>query len=333
MRDEEDWPALLAEATRELRMPLHAVLGWVQLLRSGPLDGERKRTALETIERNARLQAQLLDDLLDLGRVAAGHLQLRVRSVDPGRAVAVAIDRVRPFAAERAVLVERTIDPHLGPAAADPDRLQQIVRVLLLAALRATPDRGVIEVHVERSAENIVVRVGRSPFELSVPSRRLVERLLELHQSHLELNGGAHFALPPARGPADESAPPLAGVRIVAVDDELDARELLRAIFEQHGAEVRTAGSAAEALPLVRSWQPEVLVSDIGMPDENGYALMKQVRALGQEGGGWLRALALTAHASDEDARLARHAGYDRHVSKPVDAAELVKHLLELLAR
>jgi CheY-like chemotaxis protein len=121
-------------------------------------------------------------------------------------------------------------------------------------------------------------------------------------------------------------------VRILAVDDEADAREVLRALLEQHGAEVRTAGSAAEALALVQSWRPDMLVSDIGMPEVDGYELMLRVRALGHEQGGLVRAVALTAYASDEDARMARHAGFDRHLPKPVDAAQLVRHLVELLA-
>src|SRR5206468_6335962 len=126
-----------------------AVLGWVQILRTNEGDPERRRAALETIERNARLQAQLLDDLLDLSRAGAGQLLLRVRAVDAARTVAQAIDKVRPLGAERGVLVEQVVDPRLGPVAADPARLEQVVRVLTLAALRAAPDRGVVEVHVE----------------------------------------------------------------------------------------------------------------------------------------------------------------------------------------
>jgi len=164
--------------------------------------------------------------------------------------------------------------------------------------------------------------------------RRLVDKLLALHDTSLELAGGeARFSLRAASGPTDERAPPLAGVRVLAVDDEADARAVLRAILEQHGAEVRLAASAAEALSLVSSWRPDVLVSDIGMPESDGYELMLRVRALGQKGGGFVRAVALTAYASEEDARLARHAGFDRHLPKPVDAAQLVRHLVELLAR
>jgi CheY-like chemotaxis protein len=333
----DDWPTLLAEATRELRMPLNAVLGWVQILRTADADPERRQAALETIERNARSQAQLLDDLLDLSRAGAGQLQLRVRAVDAGRVVAQAIDKVRPLGAERGVLVERTIDPRVGPVAADPVRLEQIVRVLTFAALRSAPDRGVVELDVEAAPHGGArVRVGRAAaaIDLGGVTRRLVDRLLALHDSALEVDGGAaSFALRAASGPTDESAPPLHGVRIVAVDDEADAREVLRALLEQHGAEVRTAGSAAEALSLVQSWRPDILVSDIGMPDADGYELMLRVRALGQKQGGFVRAVALSAYASEEDARMARHAGYDRHLSKPVDAAQLLRHLVELLAR
>jgi CheY-like chemotaxis protein len=220
--------------------------------------------------------------------------------------------------------------------AADPERLQQVVRVLTLAAVRAAPDRGVVEVYVEPAAGGARVRVGRpqGALDLGGTTRRLVERLLALHDSRLLVDGGAAtFALQAARGPTDESAPPLAGVRILAVDDEADAREVLRALLEQHGAEVRTAGSVAEAMALVQAWRPEVLVSDIGMPEADGYELMLRVRALGPEGGGLVRAVALTAYAAEEDARLASHAGYDRHLPKPVDAAQLLRHIVELLAR
>jgi CheY-like chemotaxis protein len=338
---DDDWPILLAEATRELRMPLNAVLGWVQILRTADGHEEQRRTALETIERNARLQAQLLDDLLDLARVGAGQLQLRVRPVDVGRTVAQAIDKLQlgAIAGERGVIIERTTDPGVGPVAADPLRLEQIVRLLALAAVRATPDRGVVEVHVEAAATGAGarIRVGAPIGEGGATTgvaRRLVERLLKLHDTTLEVRGAtASFTLRPASGPTDENAPPLAGVKVVAVDDEADARAVLRAILEQHGAEVRMAASAAEALSLVSSWRPDVLVSDIGMPEADGYELMLRVRALGQKGGGFVRAVALTAYASEEDARLARHAGFDRHLPKPVDAAQLVRHLVELLAR
>jgi len=330
---------VLAEATRELRMPLNAVLGWVQILRTADGDEAQRRTALETIERNARLQAQLLDDLLDLARLGAGQLQLRVRPVDAGRVVAQAIDKLQlaAIAGERGVVLERSVDPRLGPVAADPARLEQVVRLLALAAVRATPDRGVVEIHIETAAHGARIRVGGPLGESSVPAgvaRRLVDKLLALHDTSLELAGGeARFSLRAASGPTDERAPPLAGVRVLAVDDEADARAVLRAILEQHGAEVRLAASAAEALSLVSSWRPDVLVSDIGMPESDGYELMLRVRALGQKGGGFVRAVALTAYASDEDARLARHAGFDRHLPKPVDAAQLVRHLVELLAR
>jgi CheY-like chemotaxis protein len=317
-------------------MPLSVVLGAVQILRTSDADDERRRWALETIERNARLQAQLLDDLLDLSRAGAGHLALRVRAVDAARAVMQALDKVRPLGAERGVLVEQVIDPRLGPVAADPARLEQVVRVLTLAALRAAPDRGVVEVHVQAAPGGARICVGRAQaaLDLGGVTRRLVEKLLALHDAKLDVQGGAaSFALRAASGPTDLSAPPLAGVRIVAVDDEADARDVLRVLLEQHGAEVRTAGSVAEALSLVKSWRPDALVSDIGMPEADGYELMLRVRALGDKDGGFVRSIALTAYASEEDARLARHAGYDRHLPKPVDAGQLVRHLVELLAR
>jgi len=208
-----------------------------------------------------------------------------------------------------------------------------VVRVLALAALRATPDRGLVEVVVEAAQKGGArIRIGRA-VALDGAGRRLVERLLALHDTTLELgDAAASFALRAASGPTDEAAPPLAGVRILAVDDEADAREVLRALLEQRGAEVRTAGSVAEALSLVKSWRPDVLVSDIGMPGADGYELMLRVRALGANNGGFVRSVALTAYASEEDARLARHAGFDRHVPKPVDAAQLVRHLVELMA-
>src|SRR5262249_9591869 len=162
---------------------------------------------------------------LDLSRAGAGQLVLRVRAVDAERAVAQAVEKLRPLAAERGVLLELVVDPRVGPVAADPVRLEQIVRGLTLAALRRAPERGSGEVQVEAAAGGARIRVGRAqaPIDLGGVARRLVERLLALHDTKLEVAGGAaSFAMRAASGSTDESAPPLAGVRIVAVDDEAD---------------------------------------------------------------------------------------------------------------
>ena len=259
-----------------------------------------------------------------------------MRPVDAGRAVAQAIDKLRlgAIAGERGVLIERTIDRRVGPVRgrcrSGSSRWCASCAVGgALGARSAASSRCTCRWRAAARPER-AFGVGGPIGESSGPSgvaRRLVERLLALHDTTLEVRGStAACALRrPASGRTDDAAPPLQGVEIVAVDDEADARTVLRAILEQHGGEVRTAGSAAEALSLVSSWRPDVLVSDIGMPDADGYELMLRVRALGQKGGGFVRAIALTAYASEEDARLARHAGFDRHLPKPVDAAQLVR--------
>ena len=333
--DETDWPALLALATRELRMPLNAVLGWVQLLRANGLDEARRRAALETIERNARREAQLLDDLLDLARLAAGQVRLALRAVDPAAALAAAIERARPDAEERRVLLERSTDPAAEPVAADADRLQRMLGELLRAAIRAAPEDGVVEVQLGRGDDGVHLGVrARAPaLDLGGVGRRLVERLAALHGGRLAVEGGrAVLVLPRAGGlPGAEPSPPrLHGLRVLAVDDEHDAREVLREILAQQGAEVRTSASAAEAIAAVQAWRPDVLVSDIGMPSEDGYRLIAAVRALGEPNGGWVPALALTAWASTEDARRALLAGYQKHLAKPVDADALVRAVAEL---
>lgn len=338
MSDGEDWPELLALATRELRMPLNAVLGWVQLLRAGGLDEERRQAALETIERNARVQAQLLEDLGDLGRLAAGTLRLELRAVDPARALAQAIERVQARGGERRVLIERSVDPAAEPVAADPERLQQVLCALLMAAVRVAPEDGVVEVQLGRAGDGvqIAVRTRAAALDLGGVGRRLCERLIALGGGRIAVAGAAaELTLPRAR--ALPSAGPerarLGGARVVVVDDEADARDVLRELLEQQGAEVRACRSAREALAEVEAWRPDVLVSDIGMPEGDGYRLIAEVRALGEPRGGWVPALALTAYASTEDARRALLAGYQQHLAKPVDADALVRAVSELLPR
>jgi CheY-like chemotaxis protein len=335
-----DWPELLTLATRELRMPLNAVLGWVELLKTGGLDGERTHTALATIERNARLQASLIDDLLELARLGAGRLTLERRALDAASLAAAAAEAGRPLADEKQVLIERSIDPGTLPIAGDATRLQKALGHLIAAAIKAAPSGGVIELSAGR-ADDVEVQLGvRARGEtlmLDGVRLRLVEELMRLHGGRLMIEGGRAALVLPRHGTTGAveatPGPPLAGVRVLVVDDEADAREVLAALLAQRGAEVRAAASAADAIALVSEWRPDVLVSDIGMPGEDGFALIGRVRALGEAGGGWLPALALTAYASTEDARRALLAGFQHHLSKPVDGASLARAIAALLPR
>lgn len=371
----------LATVSHEMRTPLTAMLGWVQLLRNGSLPPETVPQALETIERNARAQAKLIDDLLDMSRILSGRLRLDMQSVNIHDTVEAALAAAEPGAAAKRIKLARVLDPKTGPVSGDPTRLQQVIWNLLNNSIKFTPSGGTITVTLERVNSHLEVSVidtgeGISPEFLPYVFDRfrqqdastvrrhdglglglsIVKQLVELHGGNVRakspgLGQGATFivALPISVGPnelpeknikatpdspvCEEAVPTLLGTRILVVDDDADARELLRSILAQSGASVRTASSVPEALKQLQERVPQVLVSDIGMPGEDGYALIRRVRALDAEQGGQVPALALTAFARSDDRRRAIGAGFHMHLAKPVEPAELVTVVASLARR
>ena len=365
----------LATLSHELRTPLTAMLGWVRMLQSGTLEPTLASRALEVIDRNTKLQAQLIDDLLDVSRIITGKLALDLRAVDVAALMETALETVGPGAQAKTLTIVRRLDPAAGPALADPHRLQQIVWNLLSNAIKFTPAGGTITVSVERVDPHLVICVSDTgagiaadflPFlfdrfrQADSTSTRthgglglglaIVRHLVTLHRGSVEAQSagpgaGATFRvrLPlapvrmtgarPAAPSGVERFPPLAGIRVLLVDDEVDARELISAVLAQSGAEVVATASAAEALDALARARPHVLVSDISMPDEDGYALLRRVRSLGLDRGARLPAVALTAYARPEDRARALAVGFQVHVPKPVEPAELVEVVARLAGR
>jgi PAS domain S-box-containing protein len=369
----------LAMLSHELRTPLNAILGWANMLRAGTLDEATMGRAFEAIERNTKVQAQLLEDLLDASRIVSGKLHVDVRPVDLVRIAETAIDAVRPAADAKGIVLAAALDPSVGPVAGDPGRLQQTVWNLLSNAIKFTPREGRVEIQLTRLDSRVQIIVsdtgsGISPdflphvfdrFRQAASARphgglgiglAIVRHIVELHGGAVEAASpgegqGATFTVtfpampdrPDARDAAE--APPaitlaafghpgsLTGVRVLVVDDEADARELFTAVLERQGAEVRTSAAAREAFELLRSWRPDVLVSDIEMPDDDGYTLIQQVRALPPESGGRIPAVALTAYARVTDRSRALREGFHLHVTKPVEPAELAAAVANLAGR
>ena len=375
----------LATVSHELRTPLTAMLGWSHLLRTGKLDEKNAAHAIETIERNARSQAQLIEDLLDVSRIITGKLHLDARPVEPAGIIEGALEAVRPAAEAKGVKLSKQIDATIRSVFGDPARLQQIVWNLLSNAIKFTSEGGSVEIRLERVASHFQIVVHDTGEGIShdfLPyvfdrfrqadartTRRhgglglglaIVRHLVEMHGGTVQAESpgegfGSTFAvkLPliavyqktsmqegDAPHPADGHKPValecperLDGLKILAVDDERDAREMLRTAFEQCGAKVVTAASAAEALTLLEEVRPDVLISDIGMPGEDGYELIAKVRSLPVERGGKTPAVALTAYARAEDRLRALRTGYQMHVPKPVELAELVAIVSRLAER
>jgi signal transduction histidine kinase len=394
----------LATLSHELRTPLHSILGWVQLLRAGGLDGEEMQTGLETIERSARAQNQLIKDLLDVSRIITGKMRIDPRPVQPSAIVSAAIDAVRPAAEAKGITLSAELDRFAGPVNADPDRLQQIAWNLLTNAIKFTPRGGRVDVRVARvegSARLTVRDTGIGIERNFLPhlferfrqadssttrsygglglGLALVRHLAELHGGTVEAASdgpgkGAEFAvaLPlvgvaaggssrpsaesasaeavgprrsdgperaagpqgaEAGGKPPRSAGPLAGVTVLVVDDDPDARALVERLLRRGGAEVTAAGSAEEAMALIDRRPPDVLVSDIGMPGEDGVALIRRVRSLDPERGGRIPAAALTAFAREEERNRALAAGFQRHLAKPVEPGELTAAVAALAGR
>jgi PAS domain S-box-containing protein len=364
----------LATISHELRTPLSAILGWTRMLRMGQLSPENSAKALDTIERNARAQSQLVDDLLDVSRIITGKLRMDVRPSDPSSFIDAAVEAVRPAAEAKGVRVQKVIDTGPISIPGDPVRLQQVVWNLLSNAIKFTPRGGRVQIRSERVNSHLEIVVsdtgqGISPDFLphvfdrfrqadQKTSRQhggmglglaIVRHLVEMHGGTVSANSegegkGATFTVslpiapvyqvdssagrvhPGARDllPPNDITDRLDELKILVVDDEADTRELLRQGLEYCGATVSVAGSAAEAVEALMAQTPDILISDIGMPAVDGYDLIRQVRRLPATDGGKIPAIALTAYTRTEDRLQALRAGYDMHVPKPVELAELV---------
>jgi PAS domain S-box-containing protein len=373
----------LAIISHELRTPLTAIVGWATMLRTNNFDESSTAKALETIERNARTQTQLIEDLMDVSRIITGKLRLHVRQVELAPIVEAAVDAVRPAAGAKNIRLQMVLDPLAGPVSGDPVRLQQVVWNLLSNAVKFTPKGGRVQIRLARVDSHVEVAVsdtgqGIPPEFLPHVFDRfrqadqkttrqhggmglglsIVRHLVELHGGTVEAESpgegqGATFTVllpvapvyrsvgveervhPAAKDtlPSYECPDRLDGLRVLVVDDEPDTRELLQTGLGQCGAEVMTAGSAGEALEAIRRVVPDVLISDIGMPEEDGYELIRRVRELPAGGGGKVPAIALTAYARVEDRMQALRAGYEMHVPKPVELAELVAVAASLVRR
>jgi signal transduction histidine kinase/ActR/RegA family two-component response regulator len=364
----------LATISHELRTPLSAILGWTRMLRMGQLSEENAAKALDTIERNARAQAQLVDDLLDVSRIITGKLRMDVRPADPNSFIDAAVEAVKPAADAKGVRVQKIVDTGLISIPGDPVRLQQVVWNLLSNAIKFTPRGGRVQIYSQRINSHLEIVVsdtgqGISPDFLphvfdrfrqadQKTSRQhggmglglaIVRHLVEMHGGSVRASSegedkGATFTVmlpiapvyqidssgsrvhPAARDllPTNDITDRLDDLTILIVDDEADTRELLKQGLEYCGAKVRVAGSAAEALDELKLALPDIVISDIGMPGSDGYDFIRKVRRLPAASGGKIAAIALTAYTRIEDRLQALRAGYDMHVPKPVELAELV---------
>ncbi|MEW5861270.1 MAG: ATP-binding protein [Cyanobacteriota bacterium] len=364
----------LAVLSHELRSPLNPILGWSKLLRNGKLNAAKTAQALEIIERNAQLQSQLIEDLLDVSRILRGKLSLNMVPVNLASTIKAALETVRLAAEAKSIQIQTLFDPTIGQVLGDSARLQQVVWNLLTNAVKFTPEGGRVEIQLQRIGSQSQIQVrdtgkGISPdflphvFEYfrqadATTTRTfgglglglaIVRHLVELHGGTVQVDSpgegqGATFTvrLPlikdkSAKHKEGNSSPltpepsPLTGIRILVVDDDTDSREFFAFALEQLGAQVSTVTSAGEAIAFLEQSQPNILLSDIGMPDMDGYMLMRQIREMPPEQGGQILAIALTAYAGEIDRQQALAAGFQHHLAKPVEPNELVKVILNLL--
>ncbi|MGH7230613.1 MAG: response regulator [Nitrospiraceae bacterium] len=365
----------LATVSHELRTPLTAILGWAQMLHGGKLDETAKQRAIHSIERNAKSQAHLIEDLLDISRIITGKLRLDVRSVDLGPIIEAAIDAVRPAADAKGIQLQKILDSLAGLVSGDPDRLQQVLWNLLSNSIKFTPRGGRVQIRLERLDSHARITVSDTGqginaeflpcmFDLFRQADSTITRMhgglglgLAIVRHVVEMHGGTVRADSPGEGqgatftvtfpligirPLDDSsdrvshrntalgngfsfdcAPALKGLHVLVVDDEPETRDLLVAVLSRCGAEVKASASVKDALEVLQHWRVDVLVSDIGMPGEDGYDLIRKVRAMAPDCGGRIPAVALTAYARVEDRLRALSAGFQMHVPKPVEPIEL----------
>ncbi|MFP5389957.1 MAG: ATP-binding protein, partial [Gammaproteobacteria bacterium] len=376
----------LAMVSHELRTPLTSILGWAQMLASGKLDADMARRAVATIDRNARSQAQIVEDLLDIARITSGKLRLNVQLFAPHQSVEAAVEALRPAALAKGVTVQLLIDPHAGPVSGDPERLQQVAWNLISNAIKFTPRGGRVSITLQKHHSSVQLMVsdtgaGIAPENLDqifdrftqvdpTPTRKhgglglglaIVKNLVELHGGTVSaasagVGMGTAFtvALPlaplsvqagttelPARAPEVVSSPAssavpdsgfgLAGAVVLLAEDDDDARDMLSAVLGAAGMVVHAAANAHEALLLWEQFAVDIIVSDIGMPDTDGFALIAAIRQReSARGAGQAPAVALTAYARVQDRMRALTSGFQMHVAKPVEPAELLTVLSSL---
>lgn len=369
----------LATLSHELRTPLTAILGWSHLMRTKKLNDDEVTRALDTIERNARSQSQLIDDLLDVSRIITGKLYIERGPVDLRKVIDAAFDSIRPTAETKSISFETTVPADHCLVLGDQNRLQQIFWNLFNNAVKFSPKGGQVRVTVAGTDSRVSVAVsdtgiGINPEFLPYIFDRfrqadgsatrehgglglglaIVRHLVELHYGTIEVDsdGQGHgstftIAIPAANNGSVaensvasdkqqmahlEAAQQLVGVKVLVVDDEPDSRDLLMTIFSRCGSDVRCSDSAAKAMQEFDEWNPELLVSDIGMPNEDGYSLIRRVREL-KSNCAQIPAVALTAYATDEDRLNALSAGFQIHVAKPIEPESFVTSIAAMLGR
>ncbi|WP_292736502.1 ATP-binding protein [Nostoc sp. JL31] len=364
----------LAVLSHELRSPLNPILGWTSLLRKGSLDKSKTAYAVETIERNAKLQVQLIEDLLDISRILQGKLSLNVMPVELGAVIRAALETVRLAAVAKSLRIQTTIPSTLVTISGDAVRLQQVLWNLLSNAVKFTPNDGEITVALKIAGTDAQITVSDTgkginpdfiPYifehfrqEDGATTRKfgglglglaMARQIVELHGGSIQaeslgIEQGTTFTvklpLPKhndyriSNQPIDDTLTsftlPLLNVKILVVDDEFDTRELVVFVFEQAGAIVTSVPSASAALSVLVEFKPDVLVSDIGMPEMDGYMLIRKIRAMSLNKP--IPALALTAYAGEINSKQAVEAGFQRHISKPIDPEILVQTIVALIA-
>ena len=368
----------LAIVSHELRTPLNAIVGWASMLRSGSLDQGRAARAVEVIDRNARAQAQLIEDILDVSRIVSGNLRLDPRPVHLQQVIEAAVDSIRPAAEAKQIALRVKLDPKAGPVSGDPDRLQQVVWNLLSNAVKFTPAEGQIEINLSCTDSHVEVGVSDTgqgisseflPFVFDrfrqadgSKTRRhgglglglaIVRNLVELHSGQVkaysegEGKGTAFTIKLPCVGvatvlserqklldvaKASRESTELAGLSILAVEDDPDSREMIELVLRSQGADVVAAASVREALEVLErnEWKPHILVSDLGMPEQDGYDLIRKIRSGSNGGQNSLPAIAITGYAGNEEGKRALSAGFQKHLTKPVNWSQLVKSIIEL---
>ncbi|MBD2080747.1 PAS domain S-box protein [Leptolyngbya sp. FACHB-17] len=361
----------LAVLSHELRSPLNPILGWTRILRAGQLKTDKVDQALATIERNAKLQAQLIEDLLDISRMLRGKLSFNIVPVNLITVIHSAIETVQLAASAKSIQIQTRLQEYPKSVLGDANRLQQVLWNLLSNAIKFTPNEGQVIIQMEEFDQHVYIQVidtgrGIHPdflphvFEYFRQADSSTTRQfgglglgLAISRQIVELHGGTIQADSPGEGlgatftvrlpiatVATESSTAresriqiedLTGLHILVVDDEADMRNLTEFILEQHGAQVTVASSAADALLTLAHSVPDVLLSDIGMPEMDGYTLMRQIRERSPEAGGGIPAIALTAYAGEYDRQQALSSGFQRHISKPVDPENLVKAIVEIV--